>query len=114
MADIVVEAPITLEAPFLVIVEAPITLEYRGMITVEAPITLEYRLPVSECTTNNDCPIGYVCKDGICVLEGDNGTGWWEELQKWIEDNWAIAAGCGLGVGGLILMLPNKRKRAKW
>lgn len=127
MADYRIEAPITLVAPFVVRVVAPITLIVPFMIRVRVPMTLVapfkirvrvpmtliYKLPTVPCTTDDDCPIGYVCKNGVCVLENGNGepeTGW-DRFLKWVEDNWALTAGGALAVSSLILLWPGGKKR---
>ena len=126
MADVTVEAPITLTTPYLVIVSAPMMLTIPFMITVLAPITLVaplmipviapmtliYELPTVPCTSDDDCPIGYVCENGVCVPENGIGelTGW-DRCLKWIEENWPLAAGGTLAVSSIILLWPGGNKK---
>ena len=112
---IVVVAPMTLTVPFVVTVLAPMTLIAPLQITVIAPMTLIYELPTPQCTVDDDCPIGYVCENGVCVPENGNGpngeeTGW-DRFLKWVEENWAVAAGGTFLVSAAILLWPGGKKK---
>ena len=91
------------------------TLVAQLHIRVVAPMTLVYKLPTPACVTDDDCPIGYVCENGVCVPEGNgNGNGeetGWDRFLRWVEENWALAAGGTLAVGGTILLWPGGKKK---
>jgi Cys-rich repeat protein len=58
--------------------------------------------PPIVCSTDADCPEGYICKDGVCVKKEQT---WWQKY--W----WAVAAG---GASALAALgLTKKRNEEK-
>lgn len=112
---IVVVAPMTLIVPFtLIVLVPPMTLIAPLQIIVEAAMTLIYSLPIVECSVDDDCPIGYVCENGVCVLENGNGNGeltGWERFQKWVEENWMVVGGGTLVASAVIIGWPKGEKK---
>lgn len=72
-----------------------------GSTTIEV-IPLGIEPPPLVCTVDADCPPGYVCVNGKCVLE--------EEVEK--EFPWLLAVG-GLGVAAVVVAAATKKKPAK-
>jgi hypothetical protein len=67
--------------------------------------------PVVECTTDEQCPIGFVCVGGKCVPgNGDGGNGEEEE-----EVNWPLllAGGVGLACAAVIILGQREKRKAQ-
>jgi uncharacterized repeat protein (TIGR02543 family) len=62
-----------------------------------AEFTITLQPPVIACSTDTDCPEGWLCKDGVCVPKGGVPWGW-------------IALG-GAGVAAVAIITSKKKKK---
>ena len=90
-----------LDTKFVTLV--PSTEEISGwkLLKTESVTLKPHGLP-SVCTVDADCPPGYKCVNGKCVKEEEEKPFAWE---------WVLAG--VLGVGGLILLIPKKKKKTE-